>query len=83
MLTYSQNNFSTTNFGMRVLTQLYNVNIFLQTNIRGSFKEKFRDNSLVEETVGLNDLDSGLGFDVSSNTSGSLNAEKHDISSIN
>ncbi|KAG7655150.1 NT-type C2 domain [Arabidopsis suecica] len=54
-----------------------------KTNIRGSFKEKFRDNSLVEETVGLNDLDSGLGFDVSSNTSGSLNAEKHDISSIN
>ncbi|KAG7592583.1 NT-type C2 domain [Arabidopsis thaliana x Arabidopsis arenosa] len=54
-----------------------------KTNIRGSFKEKFRDNSLVEETVGPNDLDSGLGYDVSSNTSGSLNAEKHDISSTN
>lgn len=33
--------------------------------------------------MGPNDLDSGLGFDVSSNTSGSLNAEKHDISSTN
>ncbi|CAH2033585.1 unnamed protein product [Thlaspi arvense] len=54
-----------------------------KTNIRGSFKEKFRDDSLVEEAVGPNDPDSALGFDVSSNTSGSLNAEKHDISSTN
>ncbi|EOA36030.1 hypothetical protein CARUB_v10008070mg [Capsella rubella] len=54
-----------------------------KTNIRGSFKEKFRGNSLVDETVGPHDLDSGLGFDVSSNTSGSLSAEKHDISSTN
>ena len=30
-----------------------------------------------------NDPDSSMGFDVSSNTSGSLNADKHDISSTN
>ncbi|KAL1216270.1 hypothetical protein V5N11_016889 [Cardamine amara subsp. amara] len=54
-----------------------------KTHVRGSFKEKFRDDSLVEEAVGPNDLDSGLRFDVSSNTSDSLNAEKHDISSTN
>lgn len=54
-----------------------------KTNIRGSFREKFRDDSLVEEAVRPNDPDSSLGFDVSSNTSGSLNADKHDISSTN
>ncbi|ESQ34588.1 hypothetical protein EUTSA_v10006527mg [Eutrema salsugineum] len=54
-----------------------------KTNIRGSFKEKFRDDSLVEEAVEPNYPDLALGFDVSSNTSGSLNAEKHDISSTN
>lgn len=54
-----------------------------KTNIRGSFREKFRDDSLVEEAVRPNDPDSSMGFDVSSNTSGSLNADKHDISSTN
>ncbi|KAJ0257588.1 Sporulation-specific protein [Hirschfeldia incana] len=54
-----------------------------RTNIKGSFREKFRDDSLVEEAVRPNDPDSSLGFDVSSNTSGSLNADKHDISSTN
>ncbi|CAN6880783.1 unnamed protein product [Brassica oleracea] len=54
-----------------------------KTNIRGRFREKFRDDSLVEEAVRPNDPDSSLGFDVSSNTSGSLNADKHDISSTN
>ncbi|CAN8304474.1 unnamed protein product [Cochlearia groenlandica] len=54
-----------------------------KTNIRGSFKEKFRDYPSVEEAGGLNRSDSALGFDVSSNTSGSLNAEKHEISSTN
>ncbi|KAL0695135.1 hypothetical protein Bca4012_062315 [Brassica carinata] len=54
-----------------------------KTNIKGSFREKFRDESLVEEALRPNDPDSSLGFDVSSNTSGSLNADKHDISSTN
>ncbi|CAF2046322.1 hypothetical protein HID58_035043 [Brassica napus] len=54
-----------------------------KTNIRGSFREKFRDDSFVEEAVRPNDPDSSMGFDVSSNTSGSLNADKHDISSTN
>ncbi|CAH8332807.1 unnamed protein product [Eruca vesicaria subsp. sativa] len=54
-----------------------------KTNIKGSFREKFRDDSLVEEAVRPNESDSALGFDVSSNTSGSINADKHDISSAN
>ncbi|KAL0695127.1 hypothetical protein Bca4012_062307 [Brassica carinata] len=54
-----------------------------KTNLKGSFREKFRDDSLAEEAVRPNDPDSSLGFDVSSNTSGSLNADKHDISSTN
>ncbi|VVA92125.1 unnamed protein product [Arabis nemorensis] len=54
-----------------------------KTNIKGSFKEKFRDDPLVEEAVGPNDHDTALGFDVSSNTSESLNAERHDLSSTN
>ncbi|CAA7047889.1 unnamed protein product [Microthlaspi erraticum] len=54
-----------------------------KTHIKGSFKEKFRDDPSAEEAVGPNDHDSPLGFDVSSNTSESLNAEKHEISSTN
>uniref|UniRef100_A0A1J3GM50 C2 NT-type domain-containing protein n=1 Tax=Noccaea caerulescens TaxID=107243 RepID=A0A1J3GM50_NOCCA len=49
-----------------------------KTHIKGSFKERYRDDPSAEEAV-----DSALGFDVSSNTSESLNAEKHDISSPN
>ncbi|CDY30647.1 BnaAnng04220D [Brassica napus] len=41
------------------------------------------DKTNIRGTVRPNDPDSSMGFDVSSNTSGSLNADKHDISSTN
>ncbi|XVF39466.1 hypothetical protein PTKIN_Ptkin01aG0037100 [Pterospermum kingtungense] len=54
-----------------------------KVNPRVRFKEESKKGPLLEEDVGLNEDygDSAVGFDGSSNTSGSLYAEKHDTSS--
>ncbi|GLT32946.1 hypothetical protein SLA2020_075730 [Shorea laevis] len=54
-----------------------------KVNARVRFKEKLKEHHLVEEDLGLTEeyADSAVGFDGSSNTSGSLYAEKHDTSS--
>ncbi|GLU16250.1 hypothetical protein SLE2022_326920 [Rubroshorea leprosula] len=54
-----------------------------KANARVRFREKSKEHHLLEEDEGLNEEygDSAVGFDGSSNTSESLNAEKHDSSS--
>nr|XP_023876396.1 early endosome antigen 1 isoform X7 [Quercus suber] len=53
-------------------------------NARVRFKKEPKDLPSLEEEVGLNEeyADSAVGFDGSSNTSESLYAEKHEVSSI-
>ncbi|KAA8522525.1 hypothetical protein F0562_013114 [Nyssa sinensis] len=51
-----------------------------KVNTRVRFRPESQELPSLEEEVGLNE-DSGVGFDGSSNTSESLNAEKHDTSS--
>ncbi|KAK9983409.1 hypothetical protein SO802_032934 [Lithocarpus litseifolius] len=53
-------------------------------NARVRFKKEPKDLPSLEEDVGLNEeyADSAVGFDGSSNTSESLYAEKHEVSSI-
>ncbi|XP_059631442.1 uncharacterized protein LOC132274229 [Cornus florida] len=54
-----------------------------KVNARVRFRPESKDLPSLEEEVGLNEeyADSAVGFDGSSNTSGSLYAEKHDTSS--
>ncbi|GMI78428.1 hypothetical protein like AT1G22060 [Hibiscus trionum] len=67
-----------------VSEEIINNNYMDKVNARVRFKEKSKEAPLLEDDVGLNEDygDSAVGFDGSSNTSDSLYAEKHGMSSI-
>ncbi|KAG6655661.1 GRIP and coiled-coil domain-containing protein 2 [Carya illinoinensis] len=72
--------------GRKVTSSGETVNDLMdKVNARVRFKKESQELPSLEEEVGLNEeyADSAVGFDGSSNTSESVYAEKHDVSSTN